>query len=162
MVVINYLVNCLFIKPRSTTGKNSRLWGIVGIHSTLRRNVYLFNVGRRKVSAQGRGSVLYSMMELYSHSDTVLCGSNCIVMYFTGKEYDVATYTDTDETIKAVPIVQADTAYNNPETGDTTILILSKAIWMGETMDHILLSPNQLCAYGMTVQCTLFHNDHFL
>ena len=68
----------------------------------MRRNVYLFNVGRRKVSAQGRGSVLYSMMELYSHSDTVLCGSNCIVMYFTGKEYDVATYTDTDETIKAV------------------------------------------------------------
>ena len=51
-----------------------------------------------------------------------------------------------------MPIVQASTAYNNPEIGETTILILNKAIWMGETMDHTLMNPNQLRAYGMTVQ----------
>ena len=51
-----------------------------------------------------------------------------------------------------MPIVKADTAYDNPETGETTILILNKAIYMGGTMYHTLVNPNQLCAYGMTFQ----------
>ena len=51
-----------------------------------------------------------------------------------------------------MPIVQAATSYDNPETGETIILILNEAIWMGETMDHTLMNPNQLCAYGMTAQ----------
>ena len=73
-------------------------------------------------------------------------------MHFTGKECGVAPYTDAYETIKAVPIVQAATAYRNPETGDNTILILNKAICMDKTMDYTMVNPNQLRAYGMTVQ----------
>ena len=61
-------------------------------------------------------------------------------------------YTDAYENIKSVPIVQAATSYENSDTGETTILILDKAILIGENMDHILVNPNQLCAYGMTVQ----------
>ena len=64
-------------------------------------------------------------MELYSHANTVFYGSNCIVMHFTGKECDFAPYTDAYKTIKEVPIIQAPTAYNNPETEETTILILN-------------------------------------
>ena len=77
-------------------------------------------------------------------------------MDFTGKEFDIVPYTDTYDTIKAVPIVQAATECNNTETGDTTILIINEEIWMGETMDHTLVKPNQLRAYGMTVQDNLF------
>ena len=73
-------------------------------------------------------------------------------MHFTGKECDVAPYTDKYKTIKSVQIFQAATAEDNPETGDTTILILNKAIWISKTMDHTLVNPNQLRAYGMTVQ----------
>ena len=73
-------------------------------------------------------------------------------MHFTGNGCDVASYTDSYEIIKAVPISQADTAYYNPDTGDTTILILNEDIWIGETMDHTLVSPNQLRAYGVIVQ----------
>ena len=73
-------------------------------------------------------------------------------MDFTGKEFDIVPYTDTYDTIKAVPIVQADISYANPDTVETTILILNKAIWMGETIDHTLVNPNQLCAYSMTFQ----------
>ena len=49
-------------------------------------------------------------MEMDSHAETIVCVSNCIIMYFTGKECDVAPYTDAYETIKEVPIVQAATA----------------------------------------------------
>ena len=51
-----------------------------------------------------------------------------------------------------MPIVQAVTSYENIETWETTILTLNGAIWMGETMDHTLVNPNQLLAYRMTVQ----------
>ena len=77
-------------------------------------------------------------------------------MNFMGKECAVAPYTEAYDTIKAVPIVQAATEYDNPETWDTTILIINEAIWMGETMYHTLVKPNQLRAYGMTVQDNLF------
>ena len=73
-------------------------------------------------------------------------------MHFMGKECDVALDTDAYKKIKSVPIVQASKAYDNNESGETTILILNKAIWMGATMDHTLVNPNQLSAYGMTVQ----------
>ena len=72
--------------------------------------------------------MVYSTVELDSHAETFFCGSKCIVMHFTGKECDVEPYNDVYETIKAVPIVQEATAYNNIETGETTILILNEAI----------------------------------
>jgi hypothetical protein len=73
-------------------------------------------------------------------------------MYYTGKECDVSPYTEAYEAIKSVPIVQAATAYNNRDTGETTILILNKAIWMEDQMEHTLINPNQLLAYGITMQ----------
>ena len=70
------------------------------IYSTERHNISGFQYGKRKVSTQGRGSVVYSTMQMDSHADTILCGSKYIVMYFTGKECDVAPYTDAYKIIK--------------------------------------------------------------
>ena len=122
------------------------------IQLTVRENISGFQAGKRKVLDQGKGLVVYSTTDMVSHVYTIVCGSNCIIMHFTGKECDVAPYTDAYETMKSVPIVQVATSHNNPETGETKILILNKVIWIGATMDHILVKPNQLRAYGMTVQ----------
>jgi hypothetical protein len=72
-------------------------------------------------------------------------------MHYTGKECDVSPYTDEYESIKSVPIVQAATAYNVPETGETVILIFNEAIWMGSKMENTLVNPNQLRVYGIKV-----------
>ena len=133
-------------------GNNSGFRIIARIHLTVRRNISVFQSGKSKVLDQGLGSVFYSTMDMESHANSIVCGSNCIVMHFTGKECDVAPYTDEYKTIKAVPIAQAATAYSNPETGETPILILHEAIWMGETMDHTLVNTNELRAYMMTFQ----------
>ena len=67
----------------------------------MRRNISGFQAGKRKVLAQGQGSLVYSTMELDSHADTIVCGSNCIVMhYFIGKEFAVTPYTDAYKNIK--------------------------------------------------------------
>jgi hypothetical protein len=77
-------------------------------------------------------------------------------MYYTGKECNMLPYTEAYKAIKSVPIVQAATAYDNRDTGETTILILNEAIWMGDQMEHTLINPNQVQAYGITVQDNLF------
>ena len=70
--VVNYLVNCLFITPRITTGNNSVLRSIARIHSTASCNIYVFQSGKRKVLTQGWGSVVYRTMDLDSHADTIV------------------------------------------------------------------------------------------
>ena len=148
--ILGYLViHCL---QRCTDNKPNR--HIAQFGSTTWRKVCGFNAGKRKISAQGRsrGLVVYSQLEMDSHADTIVCGSNCVIMHYTGKECDVSPYTESYKSIKSVPIVQAATAFDNLETGETTILILNKAIWMGDKMENTLVNPNQLRAYGLTVQ----------
>ena len=79
-------------------------------------------------------------------------GKNCVVLNYTGREFDVLPYTDTYESIKSVPIANAGTAWTLPETGATYILLFNEGLWMGDKMDHSLINPNQLRLYGVTVQ----------
>ena len=109
-------------------------------------------------ASKKRGGIVQSQIEMDSHADTIVCGANCAVMYYTGKQCDVSPYTDAYEAIKSVPIVQAGTAYDNTETGETFILVFNEAIWMGDKMEHTLVNPNQLRSFGITVQDNAFIN----
>ena len=119
----------------------------------------VFTLGKGRSWHKAAGPQLSTVNWKWTHADTIVCGLNCIIMHFTGKECNVSPYTDTYEAIKSVPIVQAATAYDNPETGETTILILNEAIWMGDKMDHTLVNPNQRPAYGITVQDNPFSDS---
>ena len=73
-------------------------------------------------------------------------------MHYTGRECDVSPYTEAYKPIQNVPIVQAATAWQSPQTGQIYILIFNEALWMGDTLNHTLINPNQLRHYGITVQ----------
>ena len=81
-----------------------------------------------------------------------MAGSNCTILQYTGKVCDVAPYRDDYESVNDVPIVHAATAWQSPETGQTYILVLNEALWMGDSMDHTLVNPNQLRHFGTHVQ----------
>jgi hypothetical protein len=53
--------------------------------------------------------------------------------------------------LENVPIVKAATAYDNLQTGETFILILGQALYMGEHVESTLLCPNQLRYNGVEV-----------
>jgi hypothetical protein len=142
-----FIIHCLELY----TPKQSRTSVISVYKTTERRAVSGFKAENRKISAS-RVSTVYSQLEMDSHADTIVCGSNCTIIHFTDKVCDVSPYTDTYEAIKSVPIVQAATAFDHPDTGETTILILNEAISMGDKMNHTLINPNQLRAFGLTVQ----------
>ncbi len=150
--MVNLIIYCFIqLWPGRCVTKDTRQ--IAPLKSTERRQICGFNARKRRISAQGSGgSVVCGQMEMDSHADAIACGSNCVIMHCTGRECDVTPCTETHEPIKSAPIVQAATAYDNPETGETTILMLNEAMWMGDKMTHTLVNPNQLRAHGITVQ----------
>ena len=53
--------------------------------------------------------------------------------------------------IENVPIVSAASAYDDVATGDTFILVFNNALYHGDKLDHSLINPNQVRAYGIPV-----------
>ena len=101
---------------------------------------------------KNKDSIVYGKCELDSHADTIVAGSNCIVLNYTGQVCDVSPYSDEYAPVSDVPIVKAATAWQSPHTGQTYILIFNEALWMGDSLDHSLINPNQLRHYGTEVQ----------
>jgi hypothetical protein len=116
-------------------------------------------------------NVRYGRMELDSHADTIVLGSNALILQYTSRECDVSPYSDSYEPIRNVPIVKGATAVTSKTTGETLILIFNEAIWMGDHLDHSLLNPNQLRHHGIVVQDNPYdktplhlasHHDEFM
>ena len=93
-----------------------------------------------------------SRIELDSHVDTIVLGANCVILSHTGQSCEVMPYSDTYDTITDVPVVTGATLWTSPHDGDEYILIFNEALWMGNTLQHTLVNPNQLRAYGTTVR----------
>ena len=113
----------------------------------------------------------FGRMELDTHADTIVLGSNAIIMQYTSRECDVSPYADSYEPIRNVPIVTGATAVTSQTTGETLILIFNEAIWMGARLDHSLVNPNQLHHHGILVQDNPYadtsmylasHDDEFI
>ncbi|KAI2511682.1 Reverse transcriptase (RNA-dependent DNA polymerase) [Fragilaria crotonensis] len=60
------------------------------------------------------------------------------------------------------PIVSAATAYDDPTTGDTFVLFFNEALYYGTTLDHSLINPNQVRAYGIPFWDNPFDPDRGL
>ena len=91
-------------------------------------------------------------IELDSHADSIVLGTNCVILSHTGQSCEVMPYSDTYDTITNFPVVTGATLWTTPHDGDKFILILNEALWMGDTLQHTLVNPNQLRAYSTTVQ----------
>ena len=99
-----------------------------------------------------KAGTVYGKCEMDSHADTIVAGSNCIVLNYTGKVCDVSPYRDDYAPVSNVPIVTAATAWQSSHTGQTYILVFHETLWMGDSMDSTLINPNQLRHYGTQVQ----------
>lgn len=99
------------------------------------------------VSKEGR-------MELDSHADTIVGGSNCVVIETTGRNVSVLPYNDEYESIDNIPIATIATAYDCPLSGQVYILVFNEALYFGERMKHTLLCPNQMRDNGIIVEDT--------
>jgi hypothetical protein len=88
-------------------------------------------------------------IELDFHADT--CGVNHVARFleYYGQVVEVSGFSDTMQRLKDIPIVKAAVAYDNPQTGETVIVIINQALYFSSHLSHMLLNANQMRAYGI-------------
>ena len=99
-------------------------------------------------------------IELDSHANTIVLDTNYVILSHTGQSCEVMPYSDTYNAITDVPVITGATLWTSPHDGDEFILIFNDALWMGNTLQHTLVNPNQLRVYGTTVQDNHFPHLH--
>ena len=97
-------------------------------------------------------STSHGRIELDTHADATVLGSNCVVLSYTGKECEVSPYSSQYEAVQNVPVVTGATVWTNAADGTAYLLIFHESLWMGDKLDYTLVNPNQLRAYGVSVQ----------
>lgn len=95
------------------------------------------------VSKQQRCHALAARLDLDSHADTTVLGSSFKVLEDTLTTCTVAPFLTSYAPTKDIPIVTGGTAYTDPETGTTYILVVNQGLYFGEDLQHSLLNPNQ-------------------
>ena len=98
-------------------------------------------------------------IELDSHADTIVLGSNCVVLHHTGKVCEVSPYSDDYEAIKNVPVVCGATLWTDTVDNQEYILVFNESLWMGDSLTHSLINPNQLHVFGTDIQDNPFSNE---
>ena len=101
-------------------------------------------------------STSHGHIELDTHADTTVLGSNCVVLTYTGKECKVSPYSSQYEAVQNVPVVTVATVWTNAADDTAYLLIFHDSLLMGDKLDHRLVNPNQLRAYGVRVQDSPF------
>ena len=95
---------------------------------------------------------LYGHIELDTHADITVWGSNCVVLSYTGKECEVSPYSSQYEAVRNIPVVTGATVWTNAADGTAYLLIFHESLWMGNRLDNTLVNPNQLRAYDVSIQ----------
>ena len=95
-----------------------------------------------------------------TRADTTCAGINCRPIYYTGQHCEAHGFHDELTPIKDVPIATVATAWSDPNTGESFIIIINEALYFGNSLDHTLVNPNQIRAFGIDVYDNPFDRDY--
>jgi len=136
--------------PVQGAGRQFGRRSIGGIYTGRRARITRANVSQLKVDSSKDG-IAYGRIELDSHADTTCVGKNFRVISFTDRVCEVSPYHPDYNAISNVPIVQAATAYDDPNSGETFILVFHECLFLGDALQNTLMNPNQVRANGIVV-----------
>jgi len=135
------------------TSFSKPFYSVSQIRTSERRRI---GSARRTSSTRSDDTVHSGRVELDSHADTLVFGRNFVILNYSGRECDVSPYSSTYDDIKGVPVVTAATAWTDQESAETWILVFHEGLWMPDAVEHSLLNPNQLRAFGTHVNDNAF------
>jgi hypothetical protein len=113
-----------------------------GVQSGGRRSVARTNTLPNQIDYSGR-----YRLEIDSRTDTMCCGKGFIPVSEIDQVCDVLGFYPEIAPIKDVPIHTCATAFDHPD-GETVILVFGQALYLGDAMEHSLLSPNQVPSFN--------------
>jgi hypothetical protein len=89
--------------------------------------------------------------ELNTRADTICAGANFICVRPTGMICSVKGFHQSFAPIHEIPVATVATAWDDPESGQTFILIIHQALYFGKQLNHSLVNPNQIRVTGIPV-----------
>ena len=89
--------------------------------------------------------------ELDTRADTICAGQNFRALSHTGMTCEVSGFHKSFDSVSDVPVAQVATGFIHPDTNETIVLIINEALYFGNSMDHSLINPNQIRAFGISV-----------
>ena len=92
----------------------------------------------------------FAKNEIDTRADTTRCGKNFIPLVFTGQTRDVSGFHGDLETLPDIPVATCVTVFQH-SSGKRFILIVHEALYFGDSLDHSLINPNQIRAFGIDV-----------
>ncbi len=139
----------------STSGAGSQFGSrsIGGIYSRRHHRVPNMQVNQTRMWGLNSSNLegTYGLTEMDSHADTACLGKNFRVIAHTDRVCKVFPYHPDYPPMSDVPIVQVATDYDDPESGETFVLVVNQGLHLGEALENSLFLPNQLRAYGVVV-----------
>jgi hypothetical protein len=141
----------------STVSNNTPRTNDDSTNNRYNRNISTIVSSPRRIAKTTRhqsndqNNVIYGKLEMDNHADTHALGNNCTVLSWTGRTCNVSPFSNYYHPITNVEIVTAATAYDDPMTGETTVLIFHEALWLGDHMTDSLINPNQCRAFGISI-----------
>jgi len=115
----------------------NRRTGSVGAYSTQKRKTCNIGSIQRTTNVNTRSRC---RAELDSHADT--CGVNEVAYIIEYMVAEVHGFSKSLPALQDIPIIKAAVAYDDPESGEKTIVILNQALYFGDQLPHILLNQN--------------------
>ena len=96
-----------------------------------------------------------------SNNDTCCVGASFIGLSMTRRTENVFPYDSNNyQPLHNVPIVTAATAYDEPNTNNTYILVLNECLSYGMKLEPSLFNPNQLRHFGVDVWDNAYDPHH--
>jgi hypothetical protein len=89
--------------------------------------------------------------KLDTRADTICAGINFLCIRPTGMSCNVQGFHASFDPILEIPVASVATAWEEPTTGQTYILVIHQALYFGTQLDHSLINPNQIRVTGISV-----------
>jgi hypothetical protein len=99
-----------------------------------------------------------SRNEMDTHADTCCAGSNWSVLEYTGQLCEVTPFLSSYEPVTEIPIARCCTVWTDKTDSSEYLLVGDQMLWFGNQMINSLINPNQLQAYGLSVNDDPFDN----
>ena len=74
---------------------------------------------------------------------------NIVVLEYTTRTAYVYAYDKGIAPLNDVPIVSGAIEWVDPDSGQNYIIVINEALYYGTKLDHSLINPNQIRAYGV-------------
>ncbi len=97
--------------------------------------------------------------ELDTRADTICAGKNCRIISLTGQTCNVSGFHQSFGLLKNIPVAQVATAFIT-DTGEVVVLVINKALYFGQSMDHSLINPNQIRHFWISVSNNPYDEVH--